>query len=223
MPLTRENTCRRSSAARSVTGPTVVRLAQQRSERFDGVVKRSTPTFLLCAAVLAAVAACTPTGSDEPTSPDTSEPAAESDPAEPAPSESAEADDPDDDAEADESEDSTDSAESADGSSSASRPESSRVTVDLGGDSTVVQPTDVYCSGQPGDIEHIIGKTDNQLPLIEVSGSHFAMVKLDQRGAPEKTENPQGISFGEDWVTFSDATVGSATLDGSMVCTAWED
>ncbi|HLS65056.1 MAG TPA: hypothetical protein VK060_16855 [Ruania sp.] len=191
-------------------------------------MKRSTPTLVLCAAVLAAVAACTATGSDEPASPGsaTSEPAAESDPSEDSASESA--DDPEDDAEAADSEDSDasdsdDDASSADSSSSASRPESSSVTVDLGGDTTVVEPTDVYCSGEPGDIEHIIGKTDNQLPLIEVSGSHFAMVKLDQRGAPEKTQDPQDISYGEDWVTFTDATVGSATLDGSMVCTDWED
>ena len=191
-------------------------------------MKRSTPTLVLCAAVLAAVAACTATGSDEPASPGsaTSEPAAESDPSEDSSSESA--DDPEDDAEAADSEDSDasdsdDDASSADSSSSASRPESSSVTVDLGGDTTVVEPTDVYCSGEPGDIEHIIGKTDNQLPLIEVSGSHFAMVKLDQRGTPEKTQDPQDISYGEDWVTFTDATVGSATLDGSMVCTDWED
>ena len=192
-------------------------------------MKQSTPTLVLCAAVLAAVAACTATGSDEPASPGsaTSEPAAESDPSEDSASESA--DDPEDDAEAEDSEDSSDASDSeddssaADSSSSASRPESSSVTVDLGGDTTVVEPTDVYCSGEPGDIEHIIGKTDNQLPLIEVSGSHFAMVKLDQRGAPEKTQDPQDISYGEDWVTFTDATVGSATLDGSMVCTDWED
>ncbi len=167
-----------------------------------------------CAALLVAVAACTPTGSEEPTSAEatTAGPAAEDEPTDAAPTEDT------DDAGSDDAGDPTES-----GTGPSERPESSSVTVVLDGSSTVVEPTDVYCSGAPGSIEHLIGKTNNQLPLIEVSGSHFAMVKLDQRGAPERTENPQGITVGEDWVTFTDATVGGATLDGSMVCTDWED
>jgi len=103
-------------------------------------------------------------------------------------------------------------------------PESSKVTVSIDGQEKVVEPTDVYCSGSPGNIEHIIGKVNNQIPLIKVAGnSEFAMVKLQQQGPPEKANNPSNITFGQEWVTFKDTELGSATLNGSMVCTQWED
>lgn len=103
-------------------------------------------------------------------------------------------------------------------------PESSSVTVTINGEETVVEPTNVYCSGSPGNIEHIIGKVNNQIPLIKVAGdSEFAMVKLHRQGPPEKAERPSNISFGDEWVAFDDATIGSATVNGTMVCTQWED
>lgn len=105
-----------------------------------------------------------------------------------------------------------------------SAPKSSKVTVALNGQEKVVEPTDVYCSGSPGNIEHIIGKVNNQIPLIKVAGdSEFAMVKLQRQGPPEKADSPSNISFGQEWITFKDTKIGSATLNGSMVCTQWED
>ena len=172
---------------------------------------RRLPLLFACTVVLAVTAACTATSpeSSETTDPSSTESTAtEDDPVEEdTQDQTAATDDPSDPSTPSDSD----------------RPTDSSVTVDLNGDSTVVEPTDVYCSGSPGNIEHIIGKTNNQLPLVEVSGSHFAMVKLEQRGAPERTQNPQGIDYGEDWVTFTDTSIGSATVNGAMVCTDWED
>jgi len=114
--------------------------------------------------------------------------------------------------------------DSQDKSKTDDAPESSKVTVSIDGQEKVVEPTDVYCSGSPGNIEHIIGKVNNQIPLIKVAGnSEFAMVKLQQQGPPEKANNPSNITFGQESVTFKGTELGSATLNGSMVCTQWED
>ena len=135
---------------------------------------------------------------------------------------------------ADDSEDSTDESkestedekdEADDSTSSQDKGnKTNSVTVTLDGQDTVVEPTDVYCSGSTGDIEHIVGKVDNQLPLIKVEGhSDFAMVKLHQDGPPEKSNNPKNITFGKKSVKFADTTIGSATVNGTMTCTEWED
>ena len=97
------------------------------------------------------------------------------------------------------------------------------VRVARGGDTTTVTPTEVYCSDEPGRVRHLVAKTNHQLPLIKVEGTHFAMVKLDQRGAPDKTNRPSGVSLGNDSVEFDHARVGSATLDGKLSCTARGD
>ncbi|PRZ36574.1 lipoprotein antigen [Antricoccus suffuscus] len=103
----------------------------------------------------------------------------------------------------------------------AETPAASALTLTVNGQQTELMPTDVYCSGTPGDIQHIIGKTNNQLPLVEAEKSNFAMVKIGQ-GAPHKTQQPDGISYGADSVTFVNVSLGSATLDGTMACTKWE-
>lgn len=117
-------------------------------------------------------------------------------------------------AEADDTED--DSGKDASGN------EASRLTLTVNGEKTALEPTDVYCSGNPGNIHHIIGKTNNGLPLIEADGEHFAMVKTGHR-RPYKAESPSGVDYGKDRVTFSGTSLGQATLDGTMVCTEWED
>src|SRR5699024_436522 len=150
VPLTCGDALLRGSARQTCDRPHSRAVAARSSERFDSAVKRSTPTLIICAAVLAAVAACTPTGSEEPASPEsTSSAPADSEPSEDAagesadePSESPEAGDSDSDSDSD-SEESTGSENEPGGS--ADRPEDSSVTVTLGGDTTVVEPTDVYC------------------------------------------------------------------------------
>jgi|GEM_PF-3294496 len=90
------------------------------------------------------------------------------------------------------------------------------------GEKTTIEPTAVYCSGAPGNIRHIIGKTNNGLPLVKAEGTRFAMVKTGQQ-RPYKAESPDGIEYHKDRVTFNDTELGSATLNGSMACTDWED
>ncbi|GAB3562454.1 hypothetical protein [Spelaeicoccus albus] len=98
----------------------------------------------------------------------------------------------------------------------------SKVTVRVGTKTTTVKPTDVYCSGRPGHVRHIIGKTDHGLPLIKAEGTHFVMAKTGH-GRPYKSGNPSGIHYGKDRVVFKKTRLGPATLNGTMVCTSWED
>lgn len=87
---------------------------------------------------------------------------------------------------------------------------------------TTLALTDVHCSGQPGHLHHIIGKTNHQLPLVELTPDEFAMVKVGQ-GRPFKTTDPAGVTIDNDGVTVADAAIGGATLNGAMTCTTWED
>lgn len=99
---------------------------------------------------------------------------------------------------------------------------SARLTISRQGQPIAFSPTGVYCNGQPGSLRHLIAKTNNQLPLVEVTPGQFAMVKLEQRGAPEKTTNLAGITVGHDSITFSGTTIGQITLDGTLTCTKFE-
>ena len=129
-------------------------------------------------------------------------------------------DDADDESE--DSEDADDESETAEASEPADETEDSKLTLDTGGKTVTIEPTDVYCSGEPGSLRHIIGKTNNELPLVKAEGSDFVMVKIGQ-GKPYKTDQPSGVDFGDESVTFDGTEVGSATLDGTMTCTDWED
>lgn len=96
------------------------------------------------------------------------------------------------------------------------------VTVSAGSKTIEIEPTDVYCSGRPGHIHHIIGKTNNRLPLVKAEETHFAMAKIGH-GRPYKAGDPNGVRYGKNSVTFNDTTLGSAVMNGTMTCTAWED
>lgn len=100
--------------------------------------------------------------------------------------------------------------------------EDSELTLDTGGKTVTIEPTDVYCSGKPGSLQHIIGKTDDELPLVKAEGTDFVMVKVGE-GRPYKTNSPKGVNVGDESVTFDGTELGSATLDGTMTCTDWED
>ncbi|HCG55532.1 MULTISPECIES: hypothetical protein [Brevibacterium] len=80
----------------------------------------------------------------------------------------------------------------------------------------------MYCSGEPGNIHHIIGKTNNQPPLVKAEKSDFAMVKTGH-GKPFKANQPKGVSYTDDGVSFDETALGSAVLNGTMTCTQWED
>ncbi|WP_152349119.1 hypothetical protein [Brevibacterium sp. CFH 10365] len=111
------------------------------------------------------------------------------------------------------------------GSASDESPDASAdtgLTLDTGGKTVTIEPTDVYCSGKPGSLRHIIGKTDNELPLVKAEGTDFVMVKVGE-GRPYETNSPKGVNVGDESVTFDGTELGSATLDGTMTCTDWED
>ena len=134
-------------------------------------------------------------------------------------------DEPDDAEDADagsENAEDAEESETAEASESDEETEDSKLTLDTGEKTVTIEPTDVYCSGEPGNLQHIIGKTNNELPLVKAEGSDFVMVKIGQ-GKPFKTNQPSGVDFGDESVTFDGTEVGSATLDGTMTCTDWED
>ncbi|WP_298415719.1 hypothetical protein [Brevibacterium sp.] len=132
-------------------------------------------------------------------------------------SEQAESEDGSEDAE-----DADDESETAEASEPADEAEDSKLTLDTGAKTITIHPTDVYCSGEPGNLRHIIGKSNNEPPLVKAEGSDFVMVKIGQ-GKPYKTDQPGGVDFDDESVTFDGTEVGSATLDGTMTCTDWED
>lgn len=93
-----------------------------------------------------------------------------------------------------------------------------KLTLTVDSEKTTISPTDVYCSGEPGDIHHIIGKTNNRPPLVKAEKSDFAMVKTGH-GKPFKANQPKGVSYTDDGVSFDETALGSAVLNGTMTCT----
>src|SRR5699024_8960803 len=95
-------------------------------------------------------------------------------------SEQAEADDGSGDAEDDD-----DECEAAQASEPADEAEDSKLTLDTGAKTITIHPPAVYCAGEPGNLRHIIGKSNNEPPLVKAEGSDFVMVKIGQ-GKPYK-------------------------------------
>lgn len=122
------------------------------------------------------------------------------------------------------SEASSQSSASASSSASAkpSTQSSSKLVLTLGGKQQDITPTDVYCSGKPGRIRHIIGKTNQRPPLVEANGKRFVLVKVGS-GKPFKAQSPTGVSYTKTAVTFTDVDLRGATLSGTMTCTVFED
>ncbi|MFG7946218.1 hypothetical protein [Streptomyces cacaoi] len=88
--------------------------------------------------------------------------------------------------------------------------------------STALAPTDVYCSGEPGELRHLIGRTNHRTPLVKVVPGEFAMVELGH-GRPYKSSAPTGVSVEKDGITFAGTKLGNATLEGTVTCTRWQD
>lgn len=139
---------------------------------------------------------------------------------------SAPTDDADDADDADEESAAPKESSSQKPTSSASSDESAegkqKLTLTVDSEKTTISPTDVYCSGEPGDIHHIIGKTNNQPPLVKAEESDFVMAKTGH-GKPFKANQPKGVSYTEKGVSFDETSLGSAVLNGTMTCTEWED
>ena len=93
------------------------------------------------------------------------------------------------------------------------------LTITLNGDETSFTPEIVRCNGEPGTIRNaVITMKNDELPLVKVTPGEFAMVKLDQRGEPEKSSSTKNITAEDGEIVFDSATIGSATVDGTVTC-----
>lgn len=102
-------------------------------------------------------------------------------------------------------------------------PSTTAVTLTVDGGERVLELTEVVCSGEPGRIVHINGSTGGEPPLVEAGPDRFVMVHLGS-GEPHRSEDPSGVSYAEESVAFSDVPLsGGAQLDGTLMCTAWDD
>lgn len=81
---------------------------------------------------------------------------------------------------------------------SESIPSPADLTVTAGGEELTF--TEVYCKVSDGKLRHLIAKTNHRPPLLEVTPNEFAMLKMGQRGAPEKTQpRPVSTTFLKEW------------------------
>src|SRR5699024_5053200 len=92
-------------------------------------------------------------------------------------------------------------------------------TITLNGEDTSFTPEIVRCNGEPGTIRNaVLTMEDDELPLVKVNPGEFAMVKLDNHGEPEKSSSTKGITAEDGEITFDDASIGDATVDGTVTC-----
>ena len=186
-------------------------------------------TTAAVAALVLSLAACGASENEEPSAASDGGGTEVSSPSEDAPAESTDdtdsegTDSEDTEAEGTESEDDSapaeDESDSADESDDAAGQEAGTVTITLNGEETSFTPEIVRCSGEPGTIRNaVLTMKDDELPLIKVNPGEFAMVKLDNHGEPEKSSSTKGITAEDGEITFDDASIGDATVDGTVKC-----
>lgn len=191
-------------------------------------------TTAAVAALVLSLAACGASENEDPTAASDGGGTEVSNPSEDAPAESTDDTDSEDtdsedtdsedtESEGTESEDDSapaeDESDSADESDDAAGQEAGTVTITLNGEETSFTPEIVRCSGEPGTIRNaVLTMKDDELPLIKVTPGEFAMVKLDNHGEPEKTSSLKGITAEDGQITFDDASIGDATVDGTVKC-----
>lgn len=186
-------------------------------------------TTAAVAALVLSLAACGASENEEPSAASDGGGTEVSSPSEDAPAESTDdtdsegTDSEDTESEGTESEDDSapaeDESDSADESDDAAGQEAGTVTITLNGEDTSFTPEIVRCSGEPGTIRNaVLTMKDDELPLIKVNPGEFAMVKLDNHGEPEKSSSTKGITAEDGEITFDDASIGDATVDGTVKC-----
>ena len=186
-------------------------------------------TTAAVAALVLSLAACGASENEDPTAASDGGGTEVSNPSEDAPAESTDDTDSEDtdsedtESEGTESEDASapaeDESDSADESDDAAGQEAGTVTITLNGEDTSFTPEIVRCSGEPGTIRNaVLTMKDDELPLIKVNPGEFAMVKLDNHGEPEKSSSTKGITAEDGEITFDDASIGDATVDGTVKC-----
>ena len=186
-------------------------------------------TTAAVAALVLSLAACGASENEDPTAASDGGGTEVSNPSEDAPAESTDDTDSEDtdsedtESEGTESEDDSapaeDESDSADESDDAAGQEAGTVTITLNGEETSFTPEIVRCEGEPGTLRNaVLTMKGDELPLVKVTPGEFALVKLQQRGEPEKTSDPQDITAEDGRIVFDDATIGGATVDGTVEC-----
>src|SRR5690625_7737553 len=56
------------------------------------------------------------------------------------------------------------------------------------------------------------------LPVVKVTPGEFAMVKLHDRGEPEKSSSTEDITAEDGTISFDQASIGDAVVDGTVEC-----
>ena len=186
------------------------------------LTSRPLRTAAAVTALVLSLAACGASQDESPTATsdgggvEVTEPAEEA----PAASDAGGAEEGSDSEDADAPEDTAPEEDSAagDGDSTAGQ-ETGTLTITLNGEETSFTPEIVRCEGEPGTLRNaVLTMKGDELPLVKVTPGEFALVKLQQRGEPEKTSSPQDITAEDGRIVFDDATIGGATVDGTVEC-----
>lgn len=88
----------------------------------------------------------------------------------------------------------------------------------LDGEDTELTPEIVRCNGEPGTIRNVVITMRDDLPLIKVTPGEFAMVKLHEQGPPEKSGSTTDITAEDGTISFDEASIGDAVVDGTVEC-----
>ncbi|MGP5683138.1 hypothetical protein CIK81_05260 [Brachybacterium sp. JB7] len=97
------------------------------------------------------------------------------------------------------------------------------LTITLDGEDTEITPDIVRCSGGGGSIRNVVIKSQSGLPLVKVTPGEFAMVKMNNRGEPEKSSSTADITAEDGTVSFDEASIGGAVVDGTVTCLQGDD
>ena len=126
----------------------------------------------------------------------------------------------DEDASGDLEEDSGDEADEADGADEADSADEAAGTLQiaLDGQDTEFTPEIVRCNGEPGTIRNVVITMREDLPVVKVTPGEFAMVKLHDRGEPEKSSSTEDITAEDGTISFDQASIGGAVVDGTVEC-----
>src|SRR5690625_701286 len=111
------------------------------------------------------------------------------------------------------SEDDADEADEADEGESAGT-----LQIALEGEDTEFTPEIVRCNGEPGTIRNVVITMREDLPVVKVTPGEFAMVKLHDRGEPEKSSSTEDITAEDGTISFDQASIGDAVVDGTVEC-----
>ncbi|MGY5764271.1 hypothetical protein ACXET9_03590 [Brachybacterium sp. DNPG3] len=99
------------------------------------------------------------------------------------------------------------------------------LTITHGEESIEFAPSVAQCETSGGEVTLVLLSMDEGgLPLIKAVPGEFALVQLDDSGEPEKNDSStEGITAEDGVVTFDDAVIGEAVVDGSIRCSSGDE